>query len=148
MEDNGTVSIGTVNKDIDLTSLKMVASEGTSVENNCQNTVGNTFEKAIVGHGYYDTHVTYYLNNNYSRFTADVSVLDHVWVKEVPYTFEILSNNDENSVLYSTTLTRVSAKQHINIDVSGVEFLTFRATYSGCSQYPTFVLSDAVISTD
>ncbi len=128
-----------------LTALKMVASEGATIENNCQNTVGDTFERAIVCRSYDDPHVTYYLNGKYSTISADVSVLDHSWVSEQPYTFEVFADNNESELLFSTTLSRVSATQHIEIDVSGVEFITFRAHYGGCDQYPTFILSDAVV---
>ncbi len=131
---------------INLYTLKIVASEGAFVSNGCENTVGDKYVRAIVCQNYSDAHVTYYLNRQYSQLSTDISVLEHSWVSEVPYTFEIFADNDENKMLYSTTLSRTSAVQHVEIDVTGVEFITFRATHPNYSQYPTFILSDAVIS--
>lgn len=131
---------------VSLSTMKMVSEEGVDLVDQCQNTLGNTYSSAILGIYDKKTWVTYYLAGQYSSLTADLSVYESPWVTESPYTFEIYTNNDENSVIYTTSLSRLSTVEHLDIDVSGAEFITIRARYNSYDQRPSFILSDAKLT--
>lgn len=131
------------NTSVKLSSLKMVSQQGVEISDQCQNTLGDTYSNAILGMHDTETWVTYYLDGKYSNLTADLSANENYWVNETPYVFEIYINNDENNVIYTTSLSRLSTVEHLDIDVSGAEFITIRARFNGYSQRPSFILSDA-----
>lgn len=129
-----------------LSAMKMVSSNGVKISDQCQNTLGDTYSNAILGIEDKETWVTYYLDGKYSSLLADLSVYENYWVNETPYIFEIYTNNDENSVIYTTTLSRLSTVEHLDVDVTGAEFITIRARFNGYSQKPTFILAGAELN--
>ncbi len=132
-----------VNSPVRLSAMKMVSQNNAKVSDQCQNTLGDTYTNAILGNDYKDTWATYYLDGKYRTLSADLSVFEQYNVSEAPYTFEIYKNNDTNSVIYMTTLSRLSTVEHLDVDVGEAEFITIRAHSDGIHQRATFILSNA-----
>lgn len=106
--------------------LKMVESEGAEIVNGIEDTLGNKYDNALQLYGYGKLpYVTYYLNREYSRFVGDFSCLEYQTIDN-DNSFRLEIYGDDESLLYSIDYTRSLAVTPIDIDVTGVEFLTIK----------------------
>ena len=121
----------------ELSKLKIVSGKSAEVVREATNTVGEKFSNAILLNGRGDTHVTYYLGKKYTKLSFKMSCPDEEHITEVPAPLEIYADNDSSKLLYYMDFSRITATTDVELDVSNVEFITFRVTKNS-------VLYDAV----
>lgn len=108
---------------------KVVDSAGNAeYRRNATNTLGEELEDVFYMFGKKRAKATFYLGKKYSKFSANISCPDEKSIQGDPFELVIYANNDTNKVLYTTKMNRSFAVTPIELDVAGVDFLTFKVT--------------------
>lgn len=129
-----------------LYSMKQVSAKNTESKRTAHNTLGDEIKDVIYMYGAEDAHVTYYLGGKYTNLHLNVSCPDEDLITEATYPLQIYAENDENNELYSMDFGRNTAVTPIDIDVTGVEFITFRVCkYSLLYNKCGLIISDSEI---
>ncbi len=123
--------------------MKMVCARGCKNTTMIENTIGEEFTNVIVGSGYTDVNTTYYLGGEYERLSFDVSCPETSPIDEKEFEFVVYANNDEANVLYKGIMGRKIARQNVVVDLSDVDFLTFKAKGEGLSDGIGYIISDS-----
>ncbi len=131
-------------KNMKISNMKMVETEDVAIRDGVEDTLGNKYDDAVEFSGYKDSYVTYYLGGKYTRFVANYSCLDSFVSNDNSLKLEIFGD-DENTALYSLDYTRRLPVTTIDIDVSGVEFMTIRVTSSA---WNGGIISDGMLYAD
>lgn len=109
-----------------LYNMKMVSSRGAECKRIANNTLGDEIKEVVYLYGSEDAHVTYYLGNKYTKLKVKVCCPDEERITEAIYPMIIYANNDESKELFSMDFGRNIAVTPLEIDVTGVEFITFK----------------------
>ncbi len=139
----------TVVEDVDptiyLNKMTIVSNYNAKKEKTINNSLGDEFKDAIVINGYGGGYVTYYLGGKYTKFKGNVCCPeDHSITKKYPLT--IYANDDKEQELYSMDFGRNTAITPIELDVTGVEFLTFRVHIDTVlGNYAGVIISDGTL---
>lgn len=133
--------------DVKITSEKIIEQDKASVEENVTDSLGNTYDRAVVLSGYDQPYVKYYLGGKYSRLSLDLSCLDHSWIEDKDtYDFRIILDGDEENPAYQTTISRAMEVDSISVDVSGAKFITILLGYGQYSSpYKGAILSNGML---
>ncbi len=134
--------------DSKLVAMKIVDSKNAEVQTDVENSLGDIYDKAlVVGSAlnpfarWGDAYATFYLGKGYERFAGNFSCLEDSDIESEDYTLEIIGD-DEDVPLYKQKYSRATPVTAIDIDVTGVEFLTIRVTGGS---YAGLVLSDGML---
>ena len=104
--------------------MKIVESDGATLKSGAVDSLGNKYAKALVLSRYGQTpYAQYYLGGQYKQFKCQFACDDGSDKSE--YRLEIYGDND-GLPIYSLDYTRALPVTPIEIDVTGVEFLTFK----------------------
>lgn len=108
-----------------LSEMKIVAGKG-YLSKSCQDTMGNYYKNTPVVYEwtYENIYSKYYLEKKYSRLSLDVSCLEDKQIHDNNFIFKIYGD-DLNHPLYEMNVTRSTELTHLDVDVSGVDFITF-----------------------
>ncbi len=113
------------NHTVYLSKMTIVSNYNGKTEKTINNSLGDELKDAVVVNGYGGGYVTYYLGGEYTKFKGNVCCPeDHSITKKYPLT--IYANDDKEQELYSMEFGRNIAVTPVELDVTGVEFLTFR----------------------
>ena len=111
-------------KDTRLSNMKIVESNYAEIKNEAEDTLGNKYVKALVLSRYGNTpYAQYYLGGQYKQFKCKFACSDAAGKSD--YRLEIYGD-DEGVPIYSMDYTRALPVTPIEIDVTGIEFLTFK----------------------
>lgn len=125
-----------------LYDLKMVETKGVEAVSKSENTLGDEIKDAIVGQGWYEVYVTYYLGGKYTTLEFELSCLEDARIGTSTTNFSVLGDKDVKKTLYSTDLGRAFAVEPISLDVSGLDFVTFKAGKRSASVLKGFIISN------
>lgn len=128
-----------------LSKMTIVSNYNAKTEKTINNSLGDELKDAVVINGYGGGYVTYYLGGKYTKFKGNVCCPeDHSITKKYPLT--IYANDDKEQELYSMDFGRNTAITPIELDVSGVEFLTFRVHIDTVlDNYAGVIITDGVL---
>lgn len=134
---------------VNLVDEKIVDGNGARVKTDVEDTLGNKYYEALViGNIIVDDrgeqYATYYLGKEYKRFLANYSCYEDNRIKNDTFIIEIFGD-DQNSPLFHEEFSRANAVSSIDLDVSGIEFLTIKVTGEGKYDWTGMVISDAIL---
>ena len=110
-----------------LSDMKIVATEGGFVSKACEDSLGNTYKNVPVIYKWtYDNiYSKYYLTKGHSKLSFDVSCYENEEIHaNYNFIFRVYGDDPKNPI-YSLNVNRSLPLTHVDLDVSGVEFLTF-----------------------
>lgn len=114
-----------------------VESDGFQIAEEVLNTMGTTYDKAVVVNGVDSAYVRYNVGD-FSRFTGTYSV-DSSWaISDSEYSLLIFLDGNVDEPYANLTLSRSTVETPLDIDVSNAQFITFKMEGYHCS----LVLSD------
>lgn len=129
-----------------LYKMKMVSSRGAECKKKATNTLGDELNDVIYLYGETDVHVTYYLGGKYSKLKLKACCPDEERIVEATYPFVVYANNDTADELFSMDFGRNTAITSIDLDVSGVDFITFKVSKNGVLYDECgLILSDTIL---
>ncbi len=141
---DSTDGVVTTSKPNNLYEMKIISSKGAEKELKAINTIGGEINNAIVLQANGEAHVTYYLGGEYSRLTVNLSCPDTDRIYEEFYSLNVFADNDSARELYTCDIGRNMAVKGAEIDVEGVEFITFRISkQSILYDYIGLIISDS-----
>lgn len=127
----------------------VVSIDAKSQDSNTKNTLGDTFNETIIlSNGSYDSdnpYITYYLNNMYKRFTANISTGDN---SDTYYTFSIYGDDNFDDLLYQANMNRYSEVTEVDIDVTNKKFLTFSVKKNHASDSVELIIANPYVYTE
>lgn len=132
-------------KKTNLYGMPMVASEYVEKLATVNNSVGEECANAIVGVSGIETKVTFYTNSEYTNLAFTLSCPDENIGYNDKFLFVIYANDDENQVLYQTTMSRTFKPQEVEIDVTDCDFITLYTRAKGC-WHAGFVITDSELN--
>lgn len=132
-----------IKKSKSLSNMKIVAAKNIDKVDHIENTIGEEFINAVAGSGYQDVYATYYLGNEYKTLSFDVSCPEKNYIENSQYDFRVYADNDRDNLLYCSELSRSSARNHVDIDVTGVEFITIETKAKDSITGMGYIISDS-----
>ncbi len=133
---------------VDLLDQKIVEGAGSGISSGVQNSLGDLYDRALVLYGYTGSpYVTYYLGGQYERFTALFSCLENDNIGNSNYVIDVYGD-DINNVLFHQAYRRSVAVTPIDVDVTGVEFMTIQVSGESEGDSKGAIISDAKLFID
>ncbi len=128
-------------EDASLTSHHLMVSVNGSVQEDVMNSLGQTFDQAVVALGSFSENLTaFYLGQNYTRFVGTVTCPEEVNTI-APFEFTVFLDDDRKNPVAEFLMSRSSSPILLDIDVTGHETISFLASEE--TRLTGFVLSDA-----
>lgn len=111
--------------DVKLTSIQdPVEYENFSIQEEIRNTVGSSYEKAVVLSGWNSAYVRYNVGD-FKQFAGTYSIPAEAMESGDEYTLRIYLDEEEEEPFLKEKLTRSTPETELDIDVSGAQFITF-----------------------
>lgn len=128
-------------EDASLTSHHLMVSVNGSVQEDVMNSLGQTFDQAVVALGSFSENLTtFYLGQNYTRFVGTATCPEGVSTI-APFEFTVFLDDDRKNPAAEFLMSRSSSPILLDIDVTGHETISFLASEE--TRLTGFVLSDA-----
>lgn len=114
-------------KESELSRLKIVSGKSAQFVGSTVNTLGDELTDVILIDGRTEAYATFYLGKKYSKLSVNVSCPNNDSISPGEYPFEIYTEDDpDRNIVYEMTLGRNAAVTNIELDVTDVDFITFR----------------------